>query len=72
METLDVEVAEYYEDGFQFSRRTRPITAEAVYIGATYYFWVGPPAGKWATGRYYVYLYADGHKIAQVEYTVVP
>ena len=72
MESLDVEVAEYYEDGFQFSRRTRPITAEAVYIGATYYFWVGPSAGKWATGRYYVYLYADGHKIAQVEYTVVP
>ena len=72
MESLDVEIAEYYEDGFQFSRRTRPIGAEALYIGATYYFWVGPPAGKWATGRYYVYLYADGHKIAQVEYTVVP
>ena len=72
MESLDVEVAEYYEDGLQFSRRTRPITAEARYIGATYYFWVGPQSGRWATGRYYVYLYADGHKIAQVEYTVVP
>ena len=54
-----LEIVEYYEDGFEFSRRSRTLTAEDRYIGGTSWFSVGQsPSGKWAPGRYVVQVYA--------------
>ena len=66
-------VVEYYEDGFAFNYRETELVAEEDYAGNTMWFSVGAPAGaKWAPGRYIVYLYADGVKVAEVEYRVTP
>ena len=68
-----LEIAEYYEDGFEFSRRSGKLTADAQYIGGTSWFSVGPPPSrKWAPGRYWVYVYADGRKVAEAQYEVTP
>ena len=68
-----VEIVEYFEDGFEFSRRSRTLTAEARYIGGTAWFSVGQsPSREWASGRYVVYVYAGGQKVAEVEYEVTP
>ena len=68
-----LEVVEYYEDGFEFSRKSRTLTAEARYIGETSWFAVGPPPSqKWAPGRYVVYVYEGERKVAEVEYEVTP
>ena len=70
---VQIEIVEYYEDGFEFSRRTAVLTAEPRYIGGIHRFSVGsPPQKKWATGRYYVYVYEGGRKVAEVEYEVIP
>ncbi len=70
---VDLEIVEYYEDGFAFSRRTVALTAEPRYIGGIHRFSVGsPPARKWATGRYYAYVYEGDRKVAEVEYEVIP
>ena len=68
-----MEIVEYYEDGFQFSRRSRTLSAEAIYIGGTSWFPVGQsPSRKWAPGHYVVYVYAGEHKVVEVEYEVTP
>ena len=68
-----MEIVEYYEDGFEFSRRSHTLTAEARYSGGTSWFSVGQsPSGKWAPGRYVVYVYAGERKVAEVEYEVTP
>ena len=67
-----LEIVEYYEDGFMFNRRSSKLTAEDEYIGGTSWFSVGPPPGKWATGRYAVQVYAGESKVAEVEYEVTP
>ena len=68
-----LEIVEYYEDGFEFSRRSHTLTAEARYSGGTSWFSVGQsPSGKWAPGRYVVYVYAGERKVAEVEYEVTP
>ena len=68
-----LEIVEYFEDGFEFRRRSRTLTAEARYIGGTAWFSVGQsPSREWASGRYVVYVYADGQKVAEVEYDVTP
>ena len=68
-----MEIVEYYEDGFEFSRRSHTLTAEARYSGGTSWFSVGQsPSGKWAPGRYVVYVYAGERKLAEVEYEVTP
>ena len=70
---IPLEIVEYYEDGFEFSRRTSSLTAEARYIGGTRLFSVGsPPSRKWALGHYVVFVYAGEHKVAEVEYEVTP
>ena len=70
---VQIEIVEYFEDGFEFSRRTAVLTAESQYIGGIHRFSVGsPPQKKWATGRYYVYVYEGGRKVAEVEYEVIP
>ena len=68
-----LEIAEYYEDGFAFSRRSYKLTAEDQYIGGTSWFSVGQsPSGKWAPGRYVVQVYAGERKVAEVAYEVTP
>ena len=69
---VDLEVVEYYEDGFAFNRREVELTAEDQYIGGTTWFSVGSLSGEWAPGRYFVYVYAGEHKVAEVEYEVTP
>ena len=70
---VPLEIVQYYEDGFEFSRRSGELTAEARYAGGTSWFAVGsPPSEKWAPGRYWVYVYAGDRKIAEVQYEVTP
>ena len=70
---VHIEVVEYFEDGFAFRRRTGSLAAEPQYVGGTNWFSVGsPPSRKWAPGRYFVYVYVDGRKVAEVEYEVLP
>ena len=70
---VPLEIVEYYEDGFEFSRRSGEITAEARYAGGTSWFAVGsPPSQKWAPGRYWLYVYARDRKVAEVQYEVTP
>ena len=70
---VPLEIVQYYEDGFEFRRRSRELTAEARYAGGTSWFAVGsPPSEKWAPGRYWVYVYAGDRKVAEVQYEVTP
>ena len=60
---VPLEIVEFYEDGFEFSRRSGELTAEARYIGGTAWFSVGQsPSRQWAPGRYWVYVYAGERK----------
>ena len=68
-----MEIVEYYEDGLEFSRGSRTLSAEARYIGGTSWFSVGQsPSRKWAPGHYVVYVYAGERKVAEAEYSVTP
>ena len=70
---IPLEIVEYYEDGFEFRRRTSSLTAEAQYIGGTRLFSIGsPPSRNWAPGRYIVYVYSGERKIAEVVYDITP
>ena len=70
---VPLEIVEYYEDGFEFSRRSHTLSAEARYIGGASWFSVGQsPSRKWAPGHYVVYVYAGERKVAEVEYEVTP
>ena len=70
---VELEIVEYYEDGFVFGRRSRPLTARAEYIGGKSWYSIGPPpSAKWATGKYWVFAYVDGSKIAEVQFEVTP
>ena len=70
---VPLEIVEYYEDGFEFNRRSRELTAEPRYAGGTSWFSVGsPPSQKWAPGRYWVYVYTRDRKVAEVQYEVTP
>ena len=70
---VQLEMVEYFEDGFAFHRRTASLNAEPQYVGGVLRFSVGsPPSRKWATGRYFVYVYEGGRKVAEVEYEVLP
>ena len=70
---VSLDMVEYYEDGFEFNRRSVELIAEAKYTGGTSWFSVGPPPSrKWAPGRYVVYVYSGERKVAEVEYEVTP
>ena len=70
---LELEVVEFYEDGFVANRRVSTLNADAKYIGGTQFFSVGPlPPSRWAPGRYWVYVYEGNRKIAEVEFEVTP
>ena len=70
---VPLEIVEYYEDGFEFNRRSGDLTAQPGFAGGTSWFSVGsPPSHKWAPGRYWVYVYAGDRKVAEVQYEVTP
>ena len=70
---LHFEVVEYFEDGFTNSRRRVPVQFESQFAGGTQWLSVGPnPPLRWAPGRYWVYVYESGRKIAEVQFDVTP
>ena len=70
---LTLEVVEYFEDGFTNGRRSVPVTVQPQHIGGTQWLSVGPTAPLgWAPGRYWVYVYEGGRKVAEVQFDVAP
>ncbi len=68
---LTLEVVEYFEDGFTNGRRSVPVTVQPQHIGGTQWLSVGPTAPLgWAPGRYWVYVYEGGRKVAEVQFDV--
>ncbi len=73
-ESVTLEIREFYEDGFEFGRRSVEVSADPQHSGGiwTYYFPVGADERDlWATGRYWAFVYEDGDKVAEVAYEVV-
>ena len=70
---LALEVVEYFEDGFTTGRRNVPLPVRLLSAGGTQWLSVGPnPSQRWAPGRYWVYVYESGRKVAEVEFGVTP
>ncbi len=68
-----LDVVEVFEDGFAIRRQSVTLTAEEQFVGETERVRVGvEPSVPWAPGRYWVYVYENGRKVAQVEYEVTP
>ena len=71
-EKAALEIRQFYEDGFEFGRRTVEVNTGPKHIGWTYQFQVGASApGLWAPGRYWAFVYEGGDKVAEVAYEVV-
>ena len=69
-EPLDLEVVEYYEDGFAFARHTLTLDASPHTTGATGRVYLRKGGADAAPGTYYVYVYDGDRKVAEVQYTV--
>ena len=70
---LNFEMVEYFEDGFTNGRRNIPVTAQPQHIGGTQWLSVGPNSPlRWGPGRYWVYVYESGRKVAEVQFDVTP
>ncbi len=68
---LQFEAVEYFEDGFTNSRRRVPVEFDSRFAGGTQWLSVGPPGPlRWAPGRYWVYVYESGRKVAEVQFEV--
>ena len=73
VQDLNLEIVEYFEDGFSTGRRTIDVPITLMSVGGTQWVSVGPtPPQGWAQGRYWVYVYESGRKIAEVEFGVTP
>ena len=64
--TIVLEIVEFYEDGFAFRRRSVEITAEPGYRGGWFSSQVG--GEPLAAGRYWVWIYEGGVKVAEATY----
>lgn len=71
---LHMVVEEAFEDGFSFTRRERTSSFRASSTGAWTRIPVGVPrlSEQWAAGQYFVYVYYEGRKVAEVTYEVTP
>jgi hypothetical protein len=70
---VTLEVVEYFEDGFTTGRRNVALPVRLLSSGGTQWLSVGPtPPRSWAPGRYWVYVYESGRKVAEVEFGVTP
>ena len=74
-EKVALEIRQFYEDGLEFgrSRRTVEISSDPQYSGVTMHYshLVAYYADLLAPGRYWVFLYEGGDKVAEVTYEVV-
>ena len=74
-EKVTLEIREFYEDGFEFGRRSVEVSADPQRSGSvwTYSFPVGADERDlWAAGRYWAFVYEGGDKVAEVSYEVTP
>ena len=68
-----LELVDYYEDGFAFDRRHVSFTADADFIGGSWWLPVGQsPSELWAPGEYRLHVYNEGRKLVELEYEVTP
>ena len=66
-------VIEYFEDGFAYNARSLKTIFQTGWTTSWTWFSLGPSNERsWAPGPYWVYIYHEGRKIAEVEYQVTP
>ena len=71
---VKIEIVQFYEDGFEFGRKTALINTDPRYSEATWTIRSNLGASApdlWAPGRYWAFVYEGGDKIAEVEYEVL-
>lgn len=72
---VPLELVYYYEDGFEYGRRSVSLTADARHNGSLRSWWlsVGHTSDVlWAPGLYRLHVYNEGRKLVELEYTVTP
>ena len=70
---LPLSIVGYFEDGFAFWLREMTLPVLAGQTSRSIELFRGAaPTYQWAPGRYVVYVYSEGRKIAEVEFEVVP
>lgn len=70
---LMLEIVEYHEDGFTFRRRVDTMRFEPGSGRGGWRTRLGlSDRAQWRPGRYGVYTYNEGRKVAQIEYEVTP
>ncbi len=67
-------VEEAFEDGFLYRSRQSTAVFEPEWTSGWSRRTVGPPniGDDWAAGRYFVYVYHEGNKVAEVNFDVTP
>ena len=72
---VPLELVHYYEDGFEFGRRTVTFTADSRHNNSLWSWWlpVGQSPSKiWAPGEYRLHVYNEDRKLVELEYEVTP
>lgn len=68
---LELEVVEFFEDGFAYRRVQDQLTLTEQSTEYTRWYSIGQGPGRpWAVGRHWIYVYHQGVKVAEVEYEV--
>ena len=68
---LVIEVIQYYEDGFPYEEFITSLAVDSANAGGVDIYQVGQTLGdEWAPGIYWVYLYHEGEKVAEVAFEV--
>jgi len=71
---VQLEIVDFFEDGFMFRRREVTIRTTPGYGGSSHHIEVGYTGIRRSLGtepgRYWVYVYSEGRKVAEVEYEV--
>ena len=71
--TAELEIIEYYQDGFATRSTPHTIIAESHHSGGAFWIPVGPgDETPWRPGSYWTMVYHQGHKIAQVQWNITP
>ena len=72
---VPLELVHYYEDGFEFGRRTVTFTADSRHNNSLWSWWLAvgqSPSKIWAPGEYRLHVYNEGRKLVELEYEVTP
>ena len=72
---VPLELVHYYEDGFEFGRRTVTFPADSRHNGSIWSWWLQigqSPSNLWAPGEYRLHVYNEGRKLVELEYEVTP